>query len=119
LFQTTTTTRATTTAMAYISQTPRQRKPIYPFPELDVQQIAGCLENLDITLTEQDLRKPNPNNVVRLFETLGDKLMSVHYGQYTGAFQDPEVLDQMLRDIMDFPELHASSLPLMSFFHHW
>lgn len=107
-------------SLAY-AQTPRHRvpKPSYPFPELDTASIVTCLENLDISLTEQDIRKPNPNTAFRLFETLGDKLMSVQFGKYTGAFQDEDVLNEMLEDLMDHPELHQNSLPLLNFFHHW
>jgi hypothetical protein len=105
--------------LAYPATTPRQRRPAYPFPELDPGQIASCLENLDINLSESDIRKPTAGQVLKLFEILGEKLMSVRFGQFVGSFGDEAERERMLDDITDHPECHANSLPLLTFFHHW
>ena len=115
-------------ANSYPATTPRQRRPAYPFPELDVASIRQCLENLSVNLTDSDLRKPTSNQVIRLFEILGDKLMGLKVNNsgiasagmgYLGVFEESEVREKMLEDIADYPELHENSLPNIAFFHHW
>ena len=81
-----------------------------------VADIVQCLDALDIKVTESELLKPQPNTVLRLFETLADMLMNIQYGRYPGQLAQEGGIDTILDDITDFPELHRDSMSMMMFF---
>eukprot|EP00158_Paraphelidium_tribonemae_P003347 Partr_v1_DN26054_c0_g1_i2_m228 putative NUF2, NDC80 kinetochore complex component, homolog (S. cerevisiae) len=86
------------------------------YPLMRVADIVQCLDALDIKISEAEILKPQPNSVLRLFETLADILMNIQYGRFTGQLGDEGALDRILEDTTDYPELHRDSLSTMMFF---
>jgi kinetochore protein Nuf2 len=105
--------------------TKQQMQQLGCFPLLKLSEIVSCLESLDIKLTEQDLTRPNPTQILQLYEAFTDIFMGVTFGKYGNgsSFRDAkeneeieELLERSFVEVMDNPELHSESLPLLSFF---
>ena len=87
----------------------RQRKVEHLFPELPVQEILQCMEDLRIPLSERDISKPNSAQVQKVFEQFAEIFMGINKDSYVqpqfGAME-----------FLEHPELHAESLSLITFY---
>jgi hypothetical protein len=97
-----------------MSQSQQQSK--YIFPVLRTSEIVKCLDNIDIRLADTEITKPTPISAIRLLGILAELFVGFKYGQFEGIYEDQETLNQALEEIMDYPELHHDSLPLMAFY---
>lgn len=90
----------------------------YSFPVLKSVDIVANMEALDfLSVTESDVTKPSAAVTMRIMEALCDNFLSTRYGQYGGIFdQDENLLQQLLEEVSDAPELHRDSVPLMCFY---
>lgn len=94
----------------------QQQQKHWSFPQLRAAEIVACLESLDIRLSEMDIQKPSANVMSRLMETIADMFLNYRLGDYQGPCADPDYLSDMLDEMMDNPELHQDSLPLLAFY---
>ena len=90
-----------------LSQNRREPRPVYSFPELRNAEILQCLEDLRISVTEADLSRPTPPAVQRIYEAFAE----IFFGGAITAANNPAVAE-----ILEYPELHAESIGLISFF---
>lgn len=90
-----------------LSQTRREQRPVYSFPELRNAEILQCLEDLRIPVTEADLSRPTPPVVQRIYESFAE----IFFGGAISNTNTPAVAE-----ILEFPELHVDSIGLISFF---
>lgn len=93
-----------------------QQQQKYFFPVLKTSEIVSCLDNIDIRLADTEITKPTQTSAMRLMDILAELFVGIKYGQFEGIYEDQETLNQALEEIMDFPELHRDSLPLMTFY---
>ena len=87
----------------------RQRKPEHLFPELPIGEILQCMDDLRIPMSERDILKPNAAKVQQVFEQFADIFMGITRDQYS----QPQ-FEAM--DYLEYPELHAESLSLITFY---
>lgn len=85
-------------------------KPLYSFPELKVNEILQCLDDLKIQINENDLLKPNSSTVLRIYETFADIFMGFNKDKLSNKYTN-QVLESL-----EFPDLHLDSIALVSFF---
>ncbi|KAJ1908856.1 kinetochore-associated Ndc80 complex subunit nuf2 [Tieghemiomyces parasiticus] len=83
----------------------------YSFPALPPAEILQCMNDLQIPFTEEDLMKPTPQRMQVVYEAFVDIFMGITSDQ----FEDPKV---ELANLIEFPEIHADSTVLMTFYHH-
>ena len=85
------------------------KKVQYPFPLMKIAEIVKCMEYMNVSITEQDISKPNPAKIQKVYETM----LEIFKGIPRDLFQKPN-LD--LLDMLEYPDLHNNSLPLISFY---
>lgn len=85
-------------------------RPIYSFPELKNNEILQCMDDLRIPLTLDDLTKPSPAVVQRIYESFADIFMGMgkdHYGQQSSL---------KVTDGLEHPDLQIDSVSLVAFY---
>ncbi len=89
-------------------------------PMLRNADIYAYLKRADFPIQESDLAKPTTQSVLRLYGAILHHLVDIPYGQLSSSPADDanDKLLLSLNDLMDHPELHADSMPLMAFFRH-
>jgi len=86
---------------------PPAPRPMYSFPELRVSEILQCMEDLRVPLQENELTKPTPVTIQRLFEAFLDIFMGrkVEESAVSGA-----------TETLENPDLHVEAVSLIEFF---
>ncbi|CAG9462385.1 unnamed protein product [Pedinophyceae sp. YPF-701] len=80
----------------------------YSFPLLDAKEILGCLAELDINLSPENLEKPSYETLKPMYE----QLVMLLVGVTREELQQPVFA---AIDAFEFPELHDESIPVMAF----
>lgn len=78
------------------------------FPVLRPYEIVGCLADLGITVTEQDLLKPTPVMMKSIYMQLLERLACISKEEI-----EQPVFGAM--HVLEFPELHEESIPELAF----
>ena len=81
-----------------------------PFPELKNSEIVQILEELRIPLTENDILKPNPQTIQRVYELFLELFMGISTTAL-GSQPNFEVVD-----LLEHPEIHLDAIAIMSFY---
>eukprot|EP00946_MAST-07B_sp_MAST-7B-sp1_P004800 g4800.t1 len=88
----------------------------YAFPILSNAEIVSCLEGLDLEgITEEKLAKPKPAFVKQVYECLAEYCMGVTHEEMNQAHFAG--LSEGL-DLVQNPELHEHSIPVVTYFRH-
>ena len=102
-------------------------KPQYSFPELKGNEILQCMADLRIPLSDQDLQKPSPQTVQRVYEAfveifMGPQALSVVSSLEPGlsgnnglASDSPSAVAASVQ-ALEHPEIHIPSLHLLAFY---
>jgi kinetochore protein Nuf2 len=81
----------------------------FSFPVLSFDVIIGKLSELQFSVSKEDLAKPKPELVQRLYEHLGESIVEMRKDElYQPKFAGLSVLE--------FPELHEGSIPTLAVF---
>ena len=81
----------------------------FPFPILKMNDILQCMDDLNIPLNEQDITKPNPQQLQKIYESF----LEIFKGVPKERFSQPRF---ELLDMLEYPELHNNSLTLIAFY---
>jgi len=82
--------------------------PHYSFPILSMSELLVCLGELQVPLSEEQLKKPSAEHIRRVFEQLLEFLMGVSHEELSQP-----VFAAM--ELLQFPELHEDSISLIAF----
>jgi kinetochore protein Nuf2 len=80
----------------------------FSFPSLQPHEIVACMGELNIPITDEDLRKPNPATIRHIYIRLLELL----------TYITKEEMEQPHFDaihVLEFPELHEESIPELAF----
>ena len=78
------------------------------FPVLKPYEIVGCLSDLGISVTEQDLLKPSPALMKSIYMQLLERLACIMKEEI-----EQPVFGAM--HVLEYPELHEESIPELAF----
>eukprot|EP00871_Galdieria_phlegrea_P000813 jgi/Galph1/1732/GphlegSOOS_G400.1 len=90
------------------SKSPKHKGPQYSFPILSPDEIVQCLKELQIPLSEEQLKKPNPESIRATYEQILELLLGISREE----LQQP--VFQAL-DVLSYPELHEYSVGQLNF----
>jgi kinetochore protein Nuf2 len=95
----------------------KQKKDLYyAFPILSNAEIVSCLEGLDLEgVTEEKLAKPKPGLVKQVYECLAEYCMGVTHEEMNQAHFAGLAAGL---DLVQNPELHDHSIPVVTYFRH-
>lgn len=81
----------------------------FSFPILSTEQVLSCMEEYGIPLTEPDIKKPQPEKMVAIYDRFVEDIMGV----FREDLQQPQF---GALDAFEQPELHEESVPQMLFY---
>ena len=85
---------------------------VFSFPMLPVREIRDTCHELDITLTDDDLNNPAGWKVKQIYERMIELLLNQRREDVAQpAFSGIEMLEN--------PELHEESVPMIAFLRAW
>ncbi len=85
------------------------KKVQYPFPLMKIAEIVKCMEYMNVSISDQDISKPNPVKIQKVYEGV----LEIFKGVPRDQFQKP---NHDILDMLEYPDLHINSLPLISFY---
>ena len=88
-----------------------QVKQAYGAPVLKPKEIISCLACLQIPCTADDLKSPQPQRVMQMYESFLEILSG--YSKENMAVNGPNF---SVIEILEYPELHNESLVLLGFY---
>lgn len=86
------------------------RQQSFSFPMLSNEEILLCMNELQISIEQDDLEKPSARSVKPVYEALCEACIGVSKEEMNCIVED-EVTSQL-----EFPELHEDSIPNMAYF---
>ena len=95
-----------------LSQNRREQRPVYSFPELRNAEILQCLEDLRISVADNELSKPTAATALRIYEAFSDIFM----GASAAAYNPLQQSTLAFAEILEYPELHTDSIALITFY---
>ena len=84
----------------------------YSFPTLKIKEILVCCKELEIPLTQEDLKEPTRQKMLSVYEAFVQCLMDVSREEMKQAPPNLEVAV----NVFQFQELHEDSIPEMTFY---
>eukprot|EP00842_Homolaphlyctis_polyrhiza_P005764 jgi/Hompol1/6189/HPOL_004099-RA len=81
------------------------------FPDLNLQTLKVCMDNVGIPVTTEDLQKPTPQRMMEIYEAFLVLLQDVRADQFTQLPFD-------VLEMLEHPEVHRDSLGLLAFYRH-
>lgn len=101
-------------------------KPVYSFPELKSPEILQCMADLRVPLAEQDLQKPTPQTVQRVFEAFVEIFMGAATansifsggsgGNNNNSNSNSNSHSEGALQALEYPEIHMDAVQLLSFY---
>ncbi|KAI9096105.1 Nuf2 family-domain-containing protein [Phlyctochytrium arcticum] len=80
----------------------------FSFPVLKPSELLGCMADLGIPFSSEDLQKPSPDRIIVVYEHFTEILMGVTREQYLQPSFDAV-------QFLEYPDLHQESIGFMAF----